>query len=332
MKLRICMIMLLLMTFVAPGCVFTNKPVSRVYEQSMPLDEWITENAAPYLIKELGQNPRFKNQPFMIVSLKGENVQPNIDGLTNQIREILVDHLMIEPGINLAWRPSVAPWKHHRKLTKIKCGSLEKEKFYIGIDTGISSIDGMLTIKLRALDLEENKWVTGFGIAWKGEAKGSKKEALHNSTPDDHLLGLRPLPFKSTQGDLLASYLARNLSCLFTRMETNEIVVHVERINPGNIEYFDNSFSVLQNYLAKFRKVTVTDDPNSANIRVTAKVHRVHSKLFQVWVTARYIKDQNYVPGTETEAYVALEQYSFSQPVEQERNQNTSTKSGSGFD
>lgn len=323
---------MLLIALVTPGCVSTNKPVSRVYEQFMPLDEWITEKAAPYLIKELGQNPRFKNQPFIIVSLKGENVQPNIDNLTSQIRGILVDHLMIEPGINLAWRPSVAPWEHHRKLTNIKCGPLEKEKFYIGIDTGISSIDGMLTIKLRALDLEENKWVTGFGTAWKGKPKISQKKALQTLTPDNHLLGLRPLPFNSIQGDLLASYLARNLSCLFTRMETNEIVVHVERSNPYNIEYFIDSFSVLQNYLAKFRQVTVTDDPNSANVRVSAKVHRIHSKLFQVWITARYIEDKKYVSGTETEAYVLLEQYNFSKPKSQVEKQNTSGANDSGFD
>ena len=291
---------------VVSGCATVPKPSNSHVEKQMSLEGWVEYVAVPYLIRELGDNPRFKGEPFLLVGMDRDNVEAQIDALTSQLREEMIDGLLTKPGIGLVWRPSTKPWEHHTSLKEVACNESMKEKYYVGIDTSISSVNGKLNVKIRALDIAEKRWVTGFGISWQGKPSAMHKKALEERRPDEYLLGLRPLPFNERQADLLAAYLSRNLSCLFNTMERDEAIVYVKKENPGNIRYFENAFGLVANYLARYREVMVTDDPAKANITILAKVHPVHSQLFQVWVSAKYKKDGKYVPGRETEAYVSL--------------------------
>ena len=291
---------------VASGCATVPKPTNSHVEKQMSLEEWMDYVAVPYLIKELGDNPLFKGEPFLLVGMDRDNVKAQIDALTLQLREEMIDGLLTKPGVGLVWRPSTKPWEHHISLKEVSCNEAMKEKYYVGIDTSVSSVNGKLSVKIRALNIAEKSWVTGFGISWQGKPSPMQKKALEERHPDEYLLGLRPLPFNERQADLLAAYLSRNLSCLFNTMERDGTIVYVKKENPGKINYFENAFGLVANYLARYREVTVTDDPARANITVLAKVHPVHSRLFQVWVSAKYKKDGKYVPGRETEAYVSL--------------------------
>ncbi len=308
MKTRICIIMVLFCSVWLSGCATLSPfPDNKLYEESLSLDRWMEHEAVPYLVKELGEHPMFKNQPFLVVDMERDNVESEIDDLTMQLREEIIDALLAKPGINLTWRPSMKLWKHHSSLDEVECINFSRERFYVGLDVGISPVDAKLYVKIRALNLKENKWVTGFGISWKGIATKAQKEALNRKKTDDFLLGLRPLPFNSKQSDLLASYLAGNLSCLFKTMERKEAVVFVEQKNFKGIKFFKHTGELVKKYLAKFREIIVTDDQNSANIIVSTKVQNIYKGLYQVWVTARYKEGARYLPGTETEAYVFLQ-------------------------
>lgn len=275
-------------------------------QENMSLEQWVKNRAVPYLTRELGENPRFKGMPFLLVSMDKENIKTKIDDLTMQLREEIKDGLIAKPGIDLVWRPSVKPWERRITPSHVQCTEFMKEKYYVGIDTSISGVSGKLRVRIRALDIAEKKWVTGFGISWQGQPSSMQKKALLKKTPDNCLLGLRPLPFNGRQADLLAASISGNLSCLFTTMELDEAIVYVKKENPDNIKYFDNAFNLVGNYLAMYRKVTVTEDLSGANIIVLAKVQLIHNGLYQVWVNAMYKKNKQYIPGRETEAYVSL--------------------------
>jgi len=288
------------------GCASVSNTKAGLNKQYPSLEEWLDHAALPYLARELGENPRFKGESFLLVDMNRDNVEAMIDGLTLQLRETIVDALLPRPGIGLVWRPSVKPWTHHTGMKTPECRPASEAVYYVGIDASLSDLDGRLHVKIRALNIEEKKWITGFGIAWQGGATSLQKKALKKKEPDPSLLGLRPLPFNDRQADLLAAYLSRNLSCLFTNMDLDEAVVHVKTENPDHIQYFENAFSLVANYLAQYREVTVTDDPDRANIMVKTRVHPVHQGLYQIWASSRYKKDKTYVPGRETQAYAAL--------------------------
>jgi len=294
------------MCFLTSGCATVPKTDNREMIKEISLNDWVNQTAIPYLTKELGNHPRFKGEPFLIVSMDKDKIDTEINELTVQIREQIIDGLLTTPGIALIWRPSFTPWEHHTNLEDVKCNTVVKEKYYVTLDTAISPVNGNLNVKIRALDIAEERWIPGFGISWQGAPSVRQEKALSNKIPDKYLLGLRPHPFNESQADLLAAYLSKNLSCLFADMELEEAIVYVQEETPQNIKYFDITFGLLKNQLARYRKVTVTDIPSVANITVLANVHEVRKGLYQVWASARYIEKKLYLPGREAEAYVLL--------------------------
>jgi hypothetical protein len=241
------------------------------------------------------------------VRIQGDNVQPRIDELTDHIREKIFDALVKEPGLDLYWRPATPPHKHHRSLADISCGDYLKIHYYIGIDCRLTKVNQNLLVKVRALNLAEDKWVSGFGRSWEGKPTPGQLAALKREHPDEYLRGLRPLPFSSRQPDLLAVYLAHNLSCLLQQGEADDLVVYVEDTSTNRPDFFQTTLKLVGNYLARFREVTVTDDPNQANVTVITAIHSIHANLYQIWVSARDRRGKKYLTGAETEAYVKIE-------------------------
>ena len=270
------------------------------------LDIWLDDTLIPYLKLQLGQHPRFKGQTVLLVRMHGDKVQPQIDDLTNQIRQKIMDGLLKQPGLDLSWRPTIHPWRHHRSLEEVSCGDFRKVNYYIGIDCGLTRVERHLYVKVRALNLVEQKWVSGFGKSWQGMPTAAQSDALDRIHPDDHLRGLRPLPFTDHQPDLLAAYLARNLSCLMRQGEEDQPVVFVENGGMDTPKVFQTTLELVAKYLARFREVEVTDDPTQANVTVVSEIHTIHQNLHQVWLAARHRQGAKYLPGAETEAYLLI--------------------------
>ena len=159
---------------------------------------------------------------------------------------------------------------------------------------------------MRALNLAEHKWVSGFGRAWQGPPTAAQLAALKRKHPDAYLRGLRSLPFSDNQPDLLASYLAHNLSCLFQQGAADDLLVHVEAPSAASPVFFRTTLKLVGQYLARFREVEVTDDPERANVTVSAAIHSIHQNMYQIWVAAMDRRQNKYLPGAETEAYVLI--------------------------
>lgn len=271
------------------------------------LDIWLEKTLIPYLSQQLGHHPRFKGQRVLLVRMKGDNVQARIDDLTSQIREKIIDTLLKEPGLDLAWRPAIRPLNHHQSLEDVSCVDHRKIHYYIGIDSGLTKVERNLYVKVRSLNLAEKKWVSGFGRSWQGQSTLAQLAALNREHPDDYLRGLRPLPFSGRQPDILAAYLAHNLSCLLRQGEADDLVVYVENASAITPSFFQTTLDLVGKYLARFREVQVTDDPNQANVTVVTEIHCIHQNLYQVWVSARHRQGEKYLPGAETEAYVLVD-------------------------
>jgi hypothetical protein len=271
------------------------------------LDSWLEDDLIPYLLLQFGQHPRFKGQPVLLVDMQSDNVQPRIDDLTGLIRGRIIDALLKKSGLDLAWRPSIRPWQHHQRLEDVSCVDSRKVHYYVGIDCGLTGDKRNLYVKVRALNLAEQKWVTGFGRFWEGKPNKTQLAALKREHPDEYLRGLRPLPFSNHQPDLLAAYLARNLSCLLQQGEADDLVVYVTGPSANTPEFFKTTLDLVGKYLARFREVRVTDDPKQSNVTVVTAIHSIHQDLHQIWVSARHRQGEKYLPGAETEAYVRID-------------------------
>lgn len=307
--LRRWSILIGILILLATGCATTQSGsgAGRYGADSrQSLNSWVDNELIPYMVKQLGQHPKFKGSPFLIVDMDGDNVQPKIDDLTEHIRSKLIDAMLEEPGINLVWRPAVRPWKHNRSLKEIKCGEFRDIEYYIGIDAEMTRVGKKLHLQVRALNMEQGSWESGFGRSWRGRPSKEEREALKRSHVDEYLRGLRPLPFTGEQPDLLASYLAQNLSCLFKHQATENLNLRIKRPSADLPGFFQTTVALVDNYLDKFNEVRVVGEGAKSNCIVSTEVHHLSKDLYQVWVSARSNANETSWSGTGTEAYVRV--------------------------
>lgn len=301
------LVILLIIVLGLPAC--SGYPVKNEVDPPAghsALDSWLEDTLIPYLVRQLGQHPRFKGQPVLLVGMHGDDVRPRVDDLTAEIRAKIIDALLKEPGLDLAWRRNDQFRQHHQSYEDGACGDYRKVRYYIGLDCGLTQSERKLYVKVRALNLAEKKWVAGFGQSWAGWPTAAERAALAREQPDESLRGRRRLPFSDEQPDLLAAYLARNLSCLLQQAASEDLVVHVVKPPENAPALIKTTLELVEKYLARLREIEVTDDPNQANVSVVVEIHTIHQDLHQIWVFARYRRDEKYLPGAETEAYVLI--------------------------
>ena len=174
--IRLTVILAVLALSACAGNLVERGEDSKANELS--LDSWLEDTLIPYLVQQFGQHPRFKGQPILLVDMHGDNVQSHIDDLTDHIREKIIDSLVRAPGPDLYWRPAIRPYKHHQRLADISCSNYRKIHYYIGIDCRLTKVAQNLYVKVRALNLAEHKWVSGFGRSWEGIPTPNQLAAL----------------------------------------------------------------------------------------------------------------------------------------------------------
>jgi len=276
------------------------------------LMRWVDQELGPYLSEQLSSHPRFKGEPVLLVGMHGPDVLPDIDELSAAIRSRLVDSLLDTPGVKLLWRPAVRPWEHHRRPVMLQCQDLSAVHYYLGID--VAGVPGGHTrVTVRALDLQDEAWVTGFGRHWQGLLTGEQRAAMTTRHPDEYLRGLRVLPFTRDQADLAAAYLAQNLSCLLTRRGDDMRIYSAPPAGnaPAALETMAR---LVGNHLARLQSAPVTDGPQAATHALRAETHAVHGDTYQVWMKLRPKDASGQVTTVSTLAYVRLGALSAKQP------------------
>ncbi len=280
-----CSALLLTLALGLAGC--QSNPV-RPHHDLTSADEglftWVDQELTPYLAEQLTRHPRFKGEPVLVVAMSGADVLPDIDRLSDTLRSRIMDSLLETSGVNLLWRPTVRPWRHHRRPERADCRDQSEVHYYLGIE--ISPVPGGQTrVRVRALDLRDESWVTGFGKHWQGTLSTAQSLARSQRHPDEYLRGLRVLPFTAEQPDLLAAYLAGNLSCLLRGHGDEERLVHLVLSDEAGDPTLRTTLELVGNYLARYRTVRLTDDANRANLDLKGKRHTIHSGLHQVWAS-----------------------------------------------
>ena len=293
-------------TVLLSACSAHLEPLKR--DDRTELDRWVDDELVPYTVKELSSHPKFKGQPFLIVSMRGDTADASIDELTRDIRRRMVDALLTTPGVELTWPAAYRPWQHFGEMADIPCGEFHPERYYIGLDVQLSPLDATLQVSVRALDLVKNSWVAGFHHSWRGHPTETQLDALSRRRPDENLRGLRASPFEDTELDLMAAYLAHNLRCRLRHITgAEETVIHAEQGKLGGHPFVRRTVGLMTNYLSRLREARITDDPAQATVSLAGEIHLIHDDLYQVWVGVRDARNGRYLPGSETEAYIRLD-------------------------
>ena len=284
------------------GC--SQMPLHSADNSESSLQDWVATELAPYVSQQLGKHPRFKGEPVIIVRLDGDDIQPDIDGLTRHMRDQLMDSLLKTPGVHVPWQPQQQQAQHHRRLDQVQCGRLRDASYFIGIEI-TRTATARFRVSVRALDVKAGEWVSGFGHHWSGNLTGGELRALQVRRTDESLRGLRVLPFSAGQPDLAATYLANNLSCLLRQQDVEDLKIKVDK--PGSAQpQLRTLLGLIGNNLSRYREVQVTDAGQQANFVLRGETHKIQSGLYQVWVVLHPVDSGVHLAGMDTATYIRI--------------------------
>ena len=244
------------------------------------LDRWFDRELVPYVTSQLVEHPRFKGESVMFVVFE-DNVPASVsNALAVSLRDRLLDAALNTPGVTVGRRQggtTATP-----AAQRVDC-TTDDVHYYVGIALS-RRIDGLFGVNVRALDLEDRNWVSGFGKAWQGALSTVQQRAFRETQADATFRGARDVPFAADESDLLAAHLARELSCALLRETAGRYVVAADQ-EPADDDGLAATVQLVSNNLARHDALEHTNDEQGVNATLSGKAHLIDGTLYQYWLT-----------------------------------------------
>ncbi len=265
------------------------------------LDRWVDRDLIPYVRQQLVLHPRFKDETVMFVILDDNVPASSSNALALSMRDRLLAAAVATQGVEIGWQQG----RSGAALESTPQDCIHDDvHYYIGIELK-QKLDGSYAANVRALDLEDRNWVTGFGRRWQGKLSTSQRQAMRQNRVDDTFVGSRDLPFTLAQTDLLASHLAHQLSCTLKKRVEDDYVVSVDLVE-APASGLEGTVELISNNLANRQALTLSTEEDATNAILSGKAHRIDGVLHQYWVTVTPSHDTEEIAALSASAYVVL--------------------------
>ena len=244
------------------------------------LERWLEREAVPFVKRQLLEHPRFKGETIMFVVLEDNAPATSSNELALTLRDRLLSAAVDTPGVTIGWRQGRSDAHHGTEA--VDC-TRDDVHYYIGLELQ-PQLDDSYSLTLRALDMEERSWVTGFGKSWSGNLSMTQRRAVRQDKVDETFVGARNAPFTADQNDMLARHLAHELSCALLRQTGGDYVVSAQGAVQSDDD-LDNTIELVGNNIAANSAIELTTKPDEANAEFSGKAHQINGSLFQYWLT-----------------------------------------------
>jgi hypothetical protein len=265
------------------------------------LERWFGDELVPYVASQLVEHPRFKGETVMFVVLENNAPAPVSNSLALSLRDRLLDAALNTAGVSIGWRQGGTP--PATRTQAIDC-THDDVHYYIGIALS-RSLDGGHKVDVRALDLQDRNWVTGFGKSWQGRLSTVQRNAARETRTDRTFRGAREVPFDSDQSDLLARHLAHELSCALLRQTSGSYVVSTDHGETG-ADSLAATVELVGNNLASNDALELTHEKERVNAALEGKAHRIDGALYQYWLTVTPTNPADELSTLSVSAYVLM--------------------------
>ena len=282
------------------------------------LDRWVDRNLIPYVRQQLTVHPRFKGETVMFVVLDDNAPASSTNALALAMRDRLLAAAVATPGVEIGWQQGRSGTTLESRPQDCQHDDVH---YYIGIEL-TQKLDGNYAVSVRALDLEDRNWVTGFGRRWQGRLNTGQRQAMRQQRVDETFIGARDVPFTLAQTDLLASQLAHQLSCTLKKRVEDDYVVSVDLIEPP-ASGLEGTVELISNNLANRQALTLSTEDDASNAILSGKAHRIDGVLHQYWVTITPSRETEEIAALSASAYIVLPEASTTSPVVAGRPQDT---------
>jgi hypothetical protein len=277
---------------------FADLAISRTVD----LDTWVGAELIPYASQQLSQHPRFKNQTIQLVVLQDHAAQSAGSKLAIDIRNQLRESLNETPGIRILWSSGQSGVGISADGAFPDCSRMQAD-YYVGVeltDKGSRSI----SVAIRAFDLTDRRWVSGFGRSWEGQLSSVQLRKHRTSVIDPDFRGERNAPWNGNEVDLMAAHLAEAVGCKLLRQNGAEYVL--KRGNSGD-KPSGKLIELVSNHLAGSTYIQFAETNVAANAVVNGKAHRIDDDLYQYWITIVPVEAASSLNSLSAAAYVRIE-------------------------
>ena len=265
------------------------------------LDDWIERELIPGMREQLVEHPRFKGETVIFVVFKDNAPAPVGSELALALRDRLLEAALHTPGVVLGWQQGRAVTTGTRQTADC---TRDNVHYYIGIELA-KRMDGAYSASIRALDLEDRSWVTGFGGTWRGRLTPLQLQAARNVQADDTFLGTRDVPFSAVQSDLLARHLAHKMTCALSRATSGNYVVAATQ-SETTPDTLQGTAELVANNLANHVTLEFAADDTNSNSKLSGKAHHIDGSLYQYWLTITPKDPDGELSPLSASAYVSL--------------------------
>lgn len=267
------------------------------------LDDWMDGSLIPSVVSQLKSHPRFHKQIVRFVIMREGRPAATTNALALALRDRLQDAVIDQSGIRVGWQVDRQKFNRLNEQNQVDCTTSEVH-YYIGLELEAMR-SGRFTVSVRALDLEDQSWVSGFGEFWQGTLTTLQHRAYRQIESDQAYLGQRTVPFEASQSDLLAAQLAHDLGCSLLRQLSGEYVAAMSNHSDAAIA---DMLALVGNNLAAYRALQILPDDPAINSVIEAKAHRIDDDLYQYWVTITPLNTDAELATISASAYVYLPQ------------------------
>ncbi|MDH3441241.1 MAG: hypothetical protein OEM63_10840 [Gammaproteobacteria bacterium] len=295
--------MRIMLRFVCIATMFAaSVPVSAASRQGN-LDTWLMNELTPFVREQLMTHPRFKGESLRFVVLDNGNPQATSNALALRIRDRLREAAADVPAVRVAWQPDDPHYLRNSQPGGVDCTKSEVH-YLIGIEmTPIES--GLLSIELRALDVEDGTVVAGFTRSWTGHLNSREYREFRHFETDPTFRGEREAPYEKSQSDLLAAHLAHDLGCNLLRQTEAEYVI--TGLEPGTeADPVSSMVELVSNNLAQYSSLQFSSTDDNANSVIEGKAHKIDEDLYQYWITVHPKNADSDLQAFSASAYVRL--------------------------
>jgi hypothetical protein len=272
------------------------------------LDRWLDRDLIPYVRQQLLLHPRFKNETVMFVVLRDNTPASASNALALSMRDRVLAAAVATPGVAIGWQQGRVG--NSLDAQPQDC-MLDDVHYYIGVEL-TQKLDSSYTVNVRALDLEDRNWVTGFGKRWQGQLSTTQRQAMRQARIDETFVGARDVPFTLAQTDLLAAHLAHELSCAMQKRVSDDYVVATE-LNESAKQGLEGTVELISNNLASRQALTLSNDGKKSNAVLTGKAHQIDGALYQYWLTVTPLSEDDGVSALSASAYIVLPETALAQ-------------------
>ena len=264
------------------------------------LDRWVDRDLIPFVQQQLIMHPRFKGETVMFVVLKDNAPAPVSNALALSLRDRLLDAAVDTKGVSIGWQQG------RLSASELQAADCTRDAvhYYIGVEIS-QNLDASYSVGIRALDLEDRNWVTGFGRSWRGKLSAIQRQAMRQVRIDETFIGAREVPFTMAQTDLLAAHLAHELGCRLLQGREEEYVVSTSDHEPQEDE-LEGAVQLVGNNLANREALQLTGDAAKANADLSGKAHLIDGELYQYWITITPRNPDSELSALSTSAYIEL--------------------------